>query len=32
MGKAMLFDIIGHLSCPKELIKIPTNANDATLA
>ncbi len=32
MGRAILFDIIKHPSCPKELIELATNDNDVTLA
>lgn len=32
MGRAILFDIIEHPSCPKEIIELVTKDNDVTLA
>lgn len=31
MGRAIIFDIISHPSCPEELIEIAANDNDVTL-
>lgn len=32
MGRAILFDIIKHPSCPEQLIELATKDNDVTLA
>ncbi len=32
MGRAIIFDIIQHIDCPLELIKLATNDSDFTLA
>ena len=32
MGRAIIFDVIKHLSCPEELIEIANNSKNITLA